>query len=133
MGMLKKKICEYCFKLSFIYKNINGKKYCKFCTYKHFKNPVKIKKISDKKKQKDIEYFKLRKIFLESHVFCEAKLTNCTMIATDIHHLYSGKNRDKYYLQTNTWKSVCRNCHNFIHDFLSSEEAIELNLKLIEN
>lgn len=128
----KKKICAGCDTPFYIYKNINGKKYCKACAYM-ISPPVKIKMVSDKKKQEDGEYSKLRKIYLESHPFCEAKLPGiCRGEATDIHHLYSGRNRSKYYLKTNTWKAVCRNCHNYIHDHLSSEDAIELKLKLKE-
>ena len=126
----KKKICAGCNTMSYIYKNIDGKKYCKSCAYK-INSPIKIKKVSEKRKQQNDEYSKLRKLYLESHPFCEAKLSGiCTSEATDIHHLYSGKDRNKYYLQIETYKAVCRSCHNFIHDHLSTEEALELGLKL---
>ena len=130
--VVKKKICEGCDTLTYIYKNVGGKKYCKPCTYKLFPSSP-IKKVSDKKKQEDVEYSKKRKLFLEAHPSCQAKLPGiCTGQATDIHHLYSGKNRSKYYLQVDTYKAVCRNCHNYIHDHLSIEDAIEMGLKLIE-
>ena len=126
----KKKICAGCNTMSYIYKNIDGKKYCKSCAYK-INSPTKIKKFSEKRKQQNDEYSKLRKLYLESHPFCEAKLSGiCTGEATDIHHLYSGKDRNKYYLQIETYKAVCRSCHNFIHDHLSTEGALELGLKL---
>jgi hypothetical protein len=90
----------------------------------------KISKIGSKRKKQNDEYSKLRKFYLDAHPFCEANLPGvCTSVATDIHHLYSGKNRNKYYLDDTTWKAICRNCHIFIHDKLSAEEAIELNLK----
>jgi len=73
-----------------------------------------------------------RDVFLNLNQHCQAKLLNCTLISTDVHHLYSGKDRNKYYLDETTWKAVCRNCHNYIHDKLSKEDAINLNLKLIE-
>jgi len=136
--VVKKKICNGCKEEKLIYKCIDGKKYCKYCTYilippKQTVTKTFINRVSDKKKQKDIEYSKLRKLYLESHPFCEAKLPGiCTAEATDIHHLYSGKNRSKYYLQVDTYKAVCRNCHNYIHDHLSIEDAIEMGLKLIE-
>ena len=78
------------------------------------------------------EYSKKRLAFLAVHMSCQAKLVSCTGVATDVHHLYSGKDRDKYYLQINTWKAVCRNCHNYIHDHLSAEDAIKMGLKLKE-
>jgi hypothetical protein len=122
-------MCVGCNTESYIYKNITGKKYCKSCAYK-INPPSKIKKTSEKKKKQDDEYSKLRKLYLDTHSFCEAKLPGvCTGVATDIHHLYSGKDRNKYYLDDKTWKAICRNCHIFIHDKLSTEEAIELNLK----
>lgn len=48
---LKKKLCAGCNELTYIYKNIDGKKYCKSCTQKL--EPTKaIKKISEKQKFK---------------------------------------------------------------------------------
>jgi RNase P subunit RPR2 len=125
----KKKICNNCNNLTFIYKSIGVNKYCKNCSMKLF--PIKkISKIGSKRKKQNDEYSKLRKLYLDAHPFCEANLPGvCTSVATDIHHLYSGKNRNKYYLDDTTWKAICRNCHIFIHDKLSAEEAIELNLK----
>jgi|LakMenE01Jun11ns_1017448.scaffolds.fasta_scaffold9321996_2 hypothetical protein len=125
----KKKICNNCNNLTFIYKSIGVNKYCKNCSMKLF--PIKkISKIGSKRKKQNDEYSKLRKLYLDAHPFCEANLPGvCTSVTTDIHHLYSGKNRNKYYLDDTTWKAICRNCHIFIHDKLSAEEAIELNLK----
>ena len=77
-------------------------------------------------------YDKRRLAFLALNKFCQANLPGCTGISSDVHHLYSGKDRDKYYLQINTWKAVCRSCHNYIHDHLSAEDAINLGLKLKE-
>lgn len=78
------------------------------------------------------EYSKRRAAFLIVHSKCEAKLVGCTGGATDVHHCFSGSNREKYLLNMTTWKAVCRSCHNFIHDHLSMEEAIELGLKCRE-
>lgn len=127
--VIKKKICYGCNKESFIYKNLNGNKYCKNCMFSMFPKPIK--KISDKRQKENIEYSKLRKIFLDAHPFCAAKFEGiCQNIATDIHHLHSGKDRSKHYLDVSTWKSICRNCHSFLHNNLSSKKAEELNLKL---
>jgi predicted HNH restriction endonuclease len=53
--------------------------------------------------------------------------------ATDVHHCYSGIDREEHFLDDNTWKAVCRNCHNIIHNVLSAEEAAELKLKITKN
>ena len=124
------KQCQDCgITLPAFWKRILGKGYCKNCANKHSK-PKSLPKISKKKLVENQEYSILRVEFLNKHPTCQAKLPGCTVMSTDIHHLYSGKDRSKYYLESTTWKAVCRMCHNFIHDKLSSEDAIELGLKL---
>jgi len=63
--------------------------------------------------QKNREYAKLRKQFLNEKSICRAKIDRCSLIATDIHHT---KGRGKYHLDTSTWLSVCRNCHMWIEN-----------------
>ena len=91
------------------------------CFYKWFNNqPSKpIKKMSSKRQLENTQYLALRKIFLEENNVCF--IEGCNKIATDIHHKYSGKDRNKYFLNIDTWLSVCRYCHNWIHD--NSKEA----------
>ncbi|NQY42597.1 MAG: hypothetical protein HRT87_04550 [Legionellales bacterium] len=72
-------------------------------------------KSSKKRQQEDAKYRKLRINFLEEKPMCEARLPGCTLKSTDVHHKYSGKDRSKYYLDTSTWLSCCRSCHDFIH------------------
>jgi len=129
-----KKECFGCNKITYIYKNIEGRKYCKLCSFKLLPNTNKhIRKVSVKKQKQDNEYSKLRKLYLESHLFCEVKFPGiCMGKATEIHHLYSGRDREKYYLDINTYKAICRNCHNMIHSNMSTEELLELGLKLID-
>jgi hypothetical protein len=67
------------------------------------------------------DYSKLRKIHLDKLPMCQAKVFNCTLRSTDIHHM---KGRGKYHLDTSTWLSVCRNCHDWIEK--NPEEAKEL-------
>ena len=59
---------------------------------------------------------------------CQAKIFECTLKATDIHHK---QGRGKYHLDTSTWLSVCRNCHNYIEHH--PEEAKELGYTSIRN
>lgn len=56
----KKKECAGCGKETYIYKNIEGKKYCKSCTFK-LQPPKRIKPVSEKQKFKII----LKKELLE--------------------------------------------------------------------
>jgi hypothetical protein len=128
--VVKKKICNGCKEEKLIYKCIDGKKYCKYCTYiliptKQTVTKTFINRVSDKKKQKDVEYSKLRKLYLESHPFCEAKLPGiCTAEATDIHHM-SGKIGDDY-LDVNNFIALCRVCHVWVEN--NPTEAKELGL-----
>lgn len=55
--VIKKKICNGCKEEKVIYKCIDGKKYCKHCTYilippKQTVTKTVINRVSDKKKQK---------------------------------------------------------------------------------
>lgn len=91
-----------------------------------------INKVSDSKKIDDRAYKTLNKVFLDSHKVCEAGLPGCQHWSKEVHHLYSGGSRSKYYLSVLTWKAVCAMCHFKIHNVLSKDEAISLDLKRIE-
>lgn len=130
----KKKICDSCQKEKHIWKNNAGKRYCKFCWHKQKpasfpKQKTRIKPVSKKRQDENKEYTKLRLKFLMTNINCQAKLIGCTKTATDIHHTFWGSDRSKYFLDTSTWKSICRNCHSITHDKLTAEEAIKLELK----
>jgi len=127
----KLKMCAGCNQPKHIWKSSGKEKYCKECWYS-MEKPKSISPVSKKRQVEMDEYSKKRKLFLIANPNCQAKLVGCSGEATDVHHLYSGKDREKYYLQISTWKAVCRSCHNFIHDRFSSEEAIEMGLKLKE-
>ena len=131
MIQTKLKKCAGCFQLKHIWKSHKKDKFCKECWYA-IEKPKSIAPVSKKRQVAMDEYSKKRLAFLALHLTCQAKLVGCTGNSTDVHHLYSGKDRDKYYLNISTWKAVCRNCHNYIHDHLSAEEAIEMGLKLRE-
>lgn len=121
--VVKKKICAGCDTLTYIYKNVGGKKYCKSCTYKLFPSSP-IKKVSDRRKQEDVEYSKKRKLFLEAHPSCQAKLPGiCTINSTDVHHM---KGRNINYLNVETWIALCRECHVWVEN--NSTDAKELGL-----
>ncbi len=69
--------------------------------------------MSAKRAKENQSYLKVRKLYLENNAFCE--VYGCKDMATEIHHTYSGKDRNAYYLDASTWMAVCRQCHNNIH------------------
>jgi hypothetical protein len=104
--------------------------FCHLCgeTLKEKKVPVKgIKKVSDKRAKEATEYTSKKKKFLKDNPYCQAKLLGCSGRSIDLHHAGS---RGKNYLNESTFKAVCRNCHNVIHNVLSAKEARELKLKV---
>ena len=134
---IKKKFCWGCEDFQYIFKNYEGRKYCKTCwnrikPKKEAKPPAPINKVSDKKKEQDKEYKILRLKFLLQNPYCQVKLPGCLINSTDIHHLFFGADRSSHYIDDKTWKSTCRYCHHMIHDVLSNEELIELGLRLKE-
>ena len=119
----KLKQCDGCQKMTVIWKNHEGNRYCKYCWSCHKSSTNKPKKpnksviprVSAKRKKKDAEYLKLRERYLTDNPLCKVKVDGCSHSATDIHHTYAGSNRDAFYLVQSTWIPVCRNCHNWIH------------------
>jgi len=82
---------------------------CK-CFYSWFESPEPIKKISNKRKIENKEYLKVRKLFLESLIFCQVK--GCKGLATEVHHK---KGRiGKLLTDIRYFLGVCRECHNKI-------------------
>ena len=129
----KLKLCFSCNRLKHIWKNIEGKKYCKECcsiiqpkTLK--KSLIQIPTFSSKRAKLTAVYTVIRKKFLLDHPMCQIHLNGCTQKATDIHHMHSGKDREQYYLDISTWKSACRNCHDWIHNH--EKDAKELGFLL---
>ena len=122
---MKLKICDGCQKETVIWKNHGGFKYCKYCwscqkaiNSDSVQKPTdyKIPQVSSKRKKKDLEYSKLRKRFLTDFSLCQIAVKGCSVNATDVHHKFSGSDRDTYYLIQSTWLAVCRACHSWIHE-----------------
>lgn len=90
---------------------INEGKYCRI--HMDYSVPIEkeISSKSDKKKDLDKQYNKVRKAYLSGHPFCEAKIPDCcTKVATDIHHK-KGKIGEADYLDPKFFLAVCRKCH----------------------
>jgi hypothetical protein len=132
----KTKICNGCGQEKYIWKNIKGKKYCKFCSMnqqamtktasKKTYKPIAARSV--KKSKEETIYALKRKIFLNSKTLCKAKLLRvCTVFATDVHHKAGrvGKN----FLDESTWLPVCRQCHMWIeeHPIESKEKGFSIS------
>lgn len=76
------------------------------------KAKTKIRPVSKKREQDNKTYSTLRKVFLEGK-----KCVITGKEATEVHHTYSGKDRDKYFLDIKTWLPVSREGHEWIHRF----------------
>jgi hypothetical protein len=81
--------------------------------------PKKINAKSRKRIEDDKEYNFLKKEFLIDK-YCPITKKK----ATEVHHTYSGKDRNAHYLDVETWIAVSRKGHNWIHD--NPKEAREL-------
>lgn len=111
-----------------IWKQFENNRYCKNCWHK-IKPPTPLKqsalpktqkpiaKESPKRKKESILYSTMRKVYLDQHPQCEINIPGvCShQNANQIHHTYSGKDRDKYFLDTATWKATEQNCHDWVH------------------
>lgn len=138
---VKKKPCEGedCDgKLQYIWKNVDGKKYCRQCAAKqHTQKTAKptttksekkryyhIPSRSTKKEKQDALYSIIRAAYLKAHPNCEAAIPGiCSGQPADQIHHKKGKVGDlylddKYFLAT----EFC--CHRWIEDH--PEEAIQL-------
>lgn len=126
----KKKLCSGCGEMTFIWANRGGNKLCKQCatTGVAIKPTIKAKPIpprSQKRSKEERLYAAKRIIFIQEHECCMIHLPGiCTNKTTDVHHSYSGKDRQQYFLDESTWYATCRACHNWIHQH--SKEAREL-------
>jgi len=82
-----------------------------------------IAKRSKKREDENKVYLMLREKFLKDNPRCAVFPL---MDSNEVHHTYSGKDRDKYFLVVETWLPVSRYGHKWIHDH--PKEARELNL-----
>jgi len=78
---------------------------------KEKKKPKKINQRSAKRIEDDKEYKFLKKEFLIDKICPITKKK-----AIEVHHTYSGKDRNTHYLDVETWIAVSRKGHNWIHD-----------------
>lgn len=130
---VKLKKCTNCNLDKVIWKNHEGKKYCKDCWYSEQtvktpsnKRPIKPK--SDKKDILDVLYSKMRKEFLNEpqNSTCKAKLPGCMGQFKENLTVHHTKGRGLYYLDKKTWIPLCLSCHEWVETH--PKEAREMNL-----
>ena len=120
----KKKYCSGCDSEQYIWKNHEGKKYCKICwssQNKSIKKPTAtlnphspIKQKSDKQKAIDKAYSLMRIAYMTQNPLCNIKIPAvCTGASCDVHHM-SG--RGIQTLVQSTWVATCRECHSWCHN-----------------
>lgn len=112
--------CKISFKPKYFLQKICLSEECKKAQKATVK-PKPIQKLSGKRKKEMFQYLKLRQEFLPGKI---CPVTNEP--ATEIHHSYSGKDRAKHFLETDTWIGVTRKGHEWIH--AHPKEARELGL-----
>lgn len=131
----KKKLCGGCSELKVIWKNHEGKRYCKQCWSCHEGNVKQkptvtqkpIPRRSEKRSAEERIYTAKRIIFLAEHPMCQFHISGiCTQVATEVHHKEgrTGKN----YLDITKWLAGCHSCHQWATDH--PKEAIELGFSL---
>lgn len=99
----------------------------KVITVSRNKKKYIIPKQSSKRRAQNVLYLKKRRIFMEQNTTCQAKLSNCSILSTDVHHR-RGRVGDlltdeRYFL------AVCRSCHDYIeaHPIFAKEKGFSLN------
>lgn len=136
----KKKPCDGgCGENQYIWKNHEGKRYCKQC-WSAYSSVLKKEQIptvrqcpipsrSPKRTKEEKIYQGKRIIFLSEHPVCEMHLPFCTIQSTDVHHM-EGR-IGELLLDVTKWKAACRACHNWVETH--PKEAIELGFSLKRN
>lgn len=129
----KKKICNGCNQLEYIWKKEGLERYCKNCWSCHNKSKKSAKPTSKKplsprsSKQQKLEalYSILRIKYLQHHPYCEAHLPGCQINASDIHH--TAGRVGNLLLDDTQFLAVCRTCHGWIETHPEEAKVLELS------
>jgi len=112
----KKKTCKFCGEQKYMFSNGLCLECWKSENPPNFKKtaiekkPYKIKQVSSTQEKRLAKYRELRKIYLQNHPNCEARLTGCRLKSNQIHHKggRDGNNLFKHFL------ALCDHCHHVI-------------------
>lgn len=132
----KLKKCDRCGEQKVIWKNHRGNRYCQGCWKLELPKSSQSNKPTTRRKpipqrspsrlKLELQYSKVRKVFLSSRPVCEAHLSGCTTHSTDVHH--KAGRVGKLYLDESKWLAVCRACHSWIETH--PKEARELGFSI---
>lgn len=92
---------------------VNYGRYCRQHLGYAVPEKKEVPKVSQKKKELDKQYLKVRKTFLANHPVCMAHLEGCQKKANQVHHM-KGKATEEDYLNVKFFLAVCMNCHEII-------------------
>lgn len=117
------------------WRNYKQIRYCKYhWNASGIKKPKIIKSVSDKQKQKNLEYSKVRKEFLSKpeNSFCRVQVDGClhvTGLELQIHHMMG--RIGKLLTDTKYFLPCCGNCHRWVEDnsLIAKELGFSLNRK----
>lgn len=85
------------------------------------KRTGRLRPMSKKRQREARAYSLLRSAYLEAHPRCQIR---CGKPAKDIHHTHGRLSGN--YLNVETWLSVCRECHDWIHAHPSQARQLGL-------
>lgn len=136
----KKKLCDGCDTLQYIWKNVDGKRYCKQCSSntgvakpsisKPTARQSPIPPRSQKRSKEERLYTAQRIIFLQENPMCQAHLPGiCTKHATDVHHKMG--RIGELLLKILYWLAVCRACHEWIENHPTEAQEKGFSIKRI--
>jgi hypothetical protein len=130
----KPKLCDGCGKISLIWKNNDGKKYCKYCSAHIQKKSFKILSFSHKQKNLLKEYYQRRNAFLAipANKTCRAKLANCTGSISKSLTIHHSRGRGKYLLDETSWIPLCAECHRWVEEHPKEAKEIGLSFSRLE-
>lgn len=84
---------------------------------------------SPKRAKQERQYLRDREVFLSERPRCEMRLTDCTVWATEVHHM-RGREGERL-LDQDYWLPGCRPCHSYVT--VNPTEAYELGLSVHRN
>jgi hypothetical protein len=136
MMKAKLKMCDRCGEMKVIWKNHRGNRYCQGCWKLELPKSSRSNKPTTRRKpisprspsrlKQELQYSKVRRLFLQNYPVCQAHLSGCTTQSTDVHH--KAGRVGKLYLDESKWLAVCRACHMWIETH--PNEARELGFSI---
>jgi hypothetical protein len=131
---IKPKLCDGCGNTGLIWKNSNGKRYCKRCSLKLSKKPLKISSISHKQKLLLKEYSQRRVAFLSlpENTTCRAKLSGCFGSNPETMTIHHSRGRGEYLLDESSWIPLCVKCHKWVEENPKESKETGLSFSRLE-